>query len=219
MIVYFAPVWYSIPSGICLTIAKNCILYVNNVTVPTRTRTHSRSTWPVNIHQLQHRPQKQVQPVTWMFALHDQVLYVVYATCTVKRKLVLRFILLLIKRHHVRSVHRNSTMLPAGTSTSTWSTMIGIIESLIEGFLQPAQRHSTTWRSWASTQGMCTGQHFHLDSVTKIVLSVSELLMVWSNMARLMTRSHGTTPTLQRTRRIGTSAPCVKKLLIYLPNC
>ena len=100
----------STPSGICLTIAVNCILYVNNVTVPTRTGTHSRSTWPSNIHQLQHKPQKQVQ---------DQVSYVANVTCTVKQWLVLRFTLLLIKRHHVRTVHRNSSMLPAGTSTST----------------------------------------------------------------------------------------------------
>ena len=38
--------------------------------------------------------------------------------CTVVQRLPLGFILLLIKRHHVHSVHRNSTMLPVGTSMS-----------------------------------------------------------------------------------------------------
>ena len=116
------------------------------------------------------------------------------------------------------TTHKNFTMLPAGTSTLTWSTMTGVIENLIAGWLQPVRRHSTPWRSSASTQGGYTRQHSHLDALTKIVLTVSELLMIWLNMARLMARSHGMTPTLQRTRRIGTSVLSVMKHLIYLPN-
>ena len=45
-------------------------------------------------------------------------LYVVNVACTVVQWLYSGFILLLIKRHHVLSVHRNFSMLPAETSTS-----------------------------------------------------------------------------------------------------
>ena len=111
MIVYFAPVLYSTHSGICFLIARKTILYVINVTVHTPTRTHSRSTWSPNIQNSQH---KQV----WR-KVHVEVLFVIDVACTVVQLLHLRFMLLLIKRHRVHSVHRNSTMLPAGTSMST----------------------------------------------------------------------------------------------------
>ena len=93
-----------------LSHCKETTLYVINATVRTTTRTRSRSTWSPNTQNSQH---KQVRK-----EVHVKVLYVVNVACTVVQRLPLGFILLLIKRHHVHSVHRNSTMLPVGTSMS-----------------------------------------------------------------------------------------------------
>ena len=73
--------------------------------------------------------------------------------------------------------------------------------------------HSTTSESWVSTPDKYIGQHIRSGVIIKIVLTVTELLMVWSNMAGLMERRHGMQPTTQRTRRIGTSVLCVWKCL------
>ena len=109
MIVYFAPVLCSTQSGICCLIARKTILYVINATVRTRTRTHWSSTWSPNIQSSQHEQ---------VWKVHAKVLYVVNVACTVVQRLHSGFILLLIKRHRVLSVHRNFSMLPAETSMS-----------------------------------------------------------------------------------------------------
>ena len=93
-----------------LSHCKKTILYAINVTAHMPTRTHSRSTWSPNILNNQ---QKQVQR-----KVHVRVLSVTDVACTVVQLPHLRFMLLLIKRQRVHSVHRNSSMPPAGTSMS-----------------------------------------------------------------------------------------------------
>ena len=52
-----------------------------------------------------------------------------------------------------------------------------------------------------------------LGVIIKIVLTVTERLMLWSNTAGLMERRHGMQPTAQRTRRILICVLCVRKRL------
>ena len=84
MIVYFALVLYSTHSGICFFIARKITLYAINATVHTATRTHSRSTWPPNTQNSQH---KQV----WR-EVHVKVSYVADVVCTVAQRLHSGFI-------------------------------------------------------------------------------------------------------------------------------
>ena len=165
MIVYFAPMFCSTQSGICSLIVRKTTLCATNATVHTRTRTHWNNTWSPDIQSSQHRQ---------VWKVHTRVLYVVNVTCIVVQRLHSEFILLLIKRHHVLSVHRNSSTLPAETSTSAWGTATGVTGNWTADWLRSASRPSTIWRNWVFIQGRhiakCTG----LDVVIKIVLTVTE---------------------------------------------
>ena len=165
MIVYFARMFCSTQSGNCSPIVRKTTLCATNATVHTRTRTHWNNTWPPDIQSSQHRRVRKV---------HARVLHVVNATCIVAQQLHSEFILLLIKRHHVLFAHRNSSTLPAETSTSAWGTATGATESWTADWLQTASRPSTTWRNWVFIQGRHIGKCTRLDVVIKIVLTVTE---------------------------------------------
>ena len=109
MIVYFARMFCFTHSGICSLIVRKplCVppmrQYTQGPGCAETTHGHQTS------RAARHRRVRKV---------HARVLYVVNVTCTVVQRLHSEFILLLIKRHHVLFVHRNSSTLPAETSTS-----------------------------------------------------------------------------------------------------
>ena len=69
------------------------------------------------------------------------------------------------------------------------------------GWPQTAKRCSTIWRSWVSIQGRHIGTCTLLGVIIKIVLTVTELLMLWSNTAGLMERRHGMQPTSTENKK------------------